>query len=185
MHGLILSEWSRLSISTECIVYCILSERGTDGGWSWGSYWWREWWWTWRRHAESDWWQEEVTPTSDSTVSGGWDLPEAKLEAVMRIQAVVTPSSPDPPTSFSDQVSPTIHPDILILTLNLVICLLTNSRLLTTKKALKISLFSWNQTDGKSNLSPYVEISGFTMYSGNGFFTHLQVWIQSFNCGQI
>ena len=28
MHGLILSEWSRLSISTEFI----LSERGTDGG---------------------------------------------------------------------------------------------------------------------------------------------------------
>ena len=143
MHGLILSELARLSISTECIVY-ILSERGTDGGKLKGVT--RDgmmmgWW--------SDSWQEEATPTSDNQVSRGWALPEDHLEAVMRIQAVVTPSSPEPPTSFSDQVRvrPTLHILILILT------------------------HRWKV----ESLSPDVEISVFTMYSGNGFFSHLLV----------
>ena len=50
-------------------------------------------------------WLQQVAAQWDR----GWDLPEAKLEAVMRIQAVVTPSSPEPPTSFSDQVSPILQ----------------------------------------------------------------------------
>ena len=95
----------------------------------------------------------------------------------MRIQAVVTPSSPEPPTSFSDQVGPIYsrYPYFLILTHRLVIrSLVINSRLLTIK-ALSVkdqTLFCLNQT-GRwkvESLSPDVEISVFTMYSENGFF---------------
>ena len=184
MHGLILSEWSRLSISTECI----LSERGTDGGKR------RELLVTGRMmdqtEASGEW---LVTGRSDSNK---WQHSEPRLRSA-RGQA--RGRDEDPGRGHPVLAGPAhqllgpgqayhLHSRYPYIHTTQPCYSLINSRLLT-KKDLKISLFFFeSDRQMESRIYPPMLKSLGLQCTAEMDFLHtcnLQVWIQSFNCGQI